>query len=99
MQDSVGSLSRHAAIAACLALLFVSRASAQPLPTTPAATSSAPPEFLSRYDFHISTAGLATDDPMFSWEAHFGGDFDLVERCTVCQDAAEDFLNLGFSAS
>jgi len=76
MQDSVGSLSRHAAIAACLALLFVPRASAQPFPST----SSAPPvQFLSRYDFHISTAGLATDDPMYSWDAHFGGDFDLVD--------------------
>jgi hypothetical protein len=73
MQDPVGSLGRHAASAACLLLLCISRASAQPPPP------SEPLQFLSRYDFHLSVAALSPDDPRFSWDARFGGDFDLVD--------------------
>ena len=34
---------------------------------------------MSRYDFHLSAARLAIDDPRFSWDTHSGGDFDLVD--------------------
>ena len=37
-------------------------------------------EFLSRYDFHLSAAGLGSDDhARFMWDTHWGGDFDLVD--------------------
>ena len=37
------------------------------------------PEFLSRYDFNMSAAKLAYPDQRFSWDTHWGGDFDLVD--------------------
>jgi hypothetical protein len=46
------------------------------------------PEFLSRYDFHLSAAALLTSTPTpapavpdqrFSWDTHFGGSFDVVD--------------------
>lgn len=48
------------------------------------------PEFLSRYDFHMSVYKLiGEEDPAerFSWDTHFGGSFDLIDyyfgRATV----------------
>jgi len=57
-------------------LLFLSSAAAAqvPLPSPPAS-----PKFLPRYDFHLSAAALANDDPRFSWDTHFGGDIDVVD--------------------
>lgn len=47
----------------------------QPLPEAPAT-----PQFLSRYDFHLAAAGLASGIPeRFQWDTHWGGDFDLVD--------------------
>jgi hypothetical protein len=57
-------------------LLSASRAFAQ---SSPEAAQPAL-QFFSRYDFHLSMAGLAEDDPRFSWDARFGGDFDLLEH-------------------
>jgi hypothetical protein len=75
MPDSVGSLVRRAALAACLALVSMSVVSAQqPLAAPPAAAA-----FMSRFDFHLSAAGLNYDDPRFSWDTHWGGDLDLVD--------------------
>jgi len=40
------------------------------------------PEFLSRYDFHMSVYQLiGSDDPAerFSWDSHFGGSFDILD--------------------
>ena len=34
---------------------------------------------MSRYDFHLSAAGLAEDDVRFTWDTHFGGDFDFID--------------------
>ena len=65
-----GSLIRHAAAAACLTLLVTLAAAAQP---------AAPPEFFSHYDFHLSAAGLKSDDNRFSWDTHFGGGLDVVD--------------------
>lgn len=54
------------------------RASAQypqPLPDAPTE-----PQFLSRYDFHLAAAALASGIPeQFQWDTHWGGDFDLVD--------------------
>lgn len=52
------------------------------------APAPAGPEFLSRYDFHLSAAALLTSTPTpapvvpdqrFSWDTHFGGSFDVVD--------------------
>ena len=34
---------------------------------------------MSRYDFHLSAAAVAVNDPRFSWETHFGGDIDVAD--------------------
>jgi len=34
---------------------------------------------MTHYNFHLSADGLSNADKRFSWEAHFGGDFDLVD--------------------
>ena len=74
MSDSAGSLMRRAASAACLMILDASRAHAHEPVDAPGA-----PEFLSRYDFHLSAAALDSGDDRFSWDTHFGGDFDVVD--------------------
>ena len=57
-------------------MLFLSSPAAaqQPLAAPPAS-----PQFLSRYDFHLSAAALANDDQRFSWDTHFGGAIDIVD--------------------
>jgi hypothetical protein len=90
------SLMRHAVLAACLTLAFVARAGAQqPL----AAPPPAGPEFLPRYDFHLSVDSLMPPkntpaeiaDERFSWITHFGGSFDLVDLVWVRAGANIDF--------
>jgi hypothetical protein len=74
-----GSLMGRAALAACLTLVAAVSASAQP-PTQPVVAPAPPgPEFLSRYDFQLSAAALAVNNPAFSWDTHFGGALDLVD--------------------
>jgi hypothetical protein len=75
MQDPVGSLTRRAALAACFVLLSVARAATQ----TDLTPAPATPQFMSRYDFHLGAAGLAVDDVRFSWDTHFGGEFDFID--------------------
>src|ERR1700724_2546792 len=83
MSDRSGSL----VLAACLALVFAARAAAQPSQPI-VAPAPAAPEFLTRYDFHLSLASLmlATPTPAppvpdqrFSWDTHFGGSFDFAD--------------------
>jgi hypothetical protein len=66
---------RHAAAAVCVTLFLTSPAAAQ----QPLAAAPTKAEFLSRYDFHLSAATLAIDDPRFSWDAHFGGELDVLD--------------------
>jgi len=76
MCDPIGSIARRAALAACLLLTVALPLAAQePLPGPPPAT----PEFLSRYNFHLAAAALASDDNRFSWDTRWGGDFDFVD--------------------
>ena len=65
------------ALAATAALVAVAAAAvhAQPVVSEPPAS----PEFLPRFDFEIVGAGLAHEDPRFSWDTHWTGDFDLVD--------------------
>jgi len=83
MPDTDGSLMRRAALAACLTFIVTAGAAAQQPVVGP---SPSTPEFLSRYDFHLTAAALmtstgkqATPDERFSWDTHFGGSFDLVD--------------------
>ena len=65
------------ALAAAAALVAVAA-----LPVRAQSVVSAPPshpEFLPRFDFQIVGAGLADDDPHFSWDTHWTGDFDLID--------------------
>lgn len=75
MPDSIGSLLGCAALAACLSLTVAPRAFAQQALAAPPSTA----EFMSRFDFHMSAAGLSDPDRRFSWDTHWGGDFDFVD--------------------
>ena len=74
---SLGSLSLHALAAAWLTITLAADLQAQ----NPAPLGAAPdrPEFMSRFDFHMSAAGVNEPDPRFSWDTHWGGDFDFVD--------------------
>src|SRR6185295_986998 len=41
--------------------------------------NSSKPQFMSRYDFHISIAKLSSADRRFDWNGRVGGDMDLVD--------------------
>src|SRR5947208_824584 len=69
------NLNRQAIVTAGLLLFLATPAAAQ----QPLASPPASPQFLSRYDFHLSAAALANDDQRFSWDAHFGGDIDVLD--------------------
>jgi hypothetical protein len=77
MADSWERLVARALLATCITLFTLARAAAQ----QPQGIAEAPPaaEFLSRYDFNMSAAKLAYPDPRFSWDVHWGGDFDLID--------------------
>jgi hypothetical protein len=79
MSDTDGSLVRRAALAACLILPFASAASAQQPQPPGFAPAPASPDFLTRYDFHLSATALRIDDPRFTWDTHFGGDLDVFD--------------------
>lgn len=88
---------RHAAATACLTILFAVRAAAQQQPQVVPAPAS--PEFLSRYDFHLSVDSLMPPkdtpeeiaDERFSWMTHFGGSFDVVDLVFARAGASIDF--------
>src|SRR5215510_10556631 len=76
MTDTVGSFLGRAALAACLAILAAPVSYAQEALKNPPPTSV---DFMTRFDFHMSAAGLSSEDPRFSWDTHWGGDFDFVD--------------------
>src|SRR4051812_33655672 len=88
MSDTSGSLMRGAAAAACLMFVLAAPAAAQQV--TVDAPAPPGPEFMSRYDFHLSAAALGDSDIRFGWDAHFGGDLDILDyvkgRTTVVID-------------
>jgi hypothetical protein len=84
-------------LAACLLLVVTAGpVAAQPQPTV--APAPAAPEFLPRFDVHMSIDRLMRSltpqqklfDERFSWDSHYGGSFDLVDyvvgRATVTID-------------
>ena len=83
-------------ISCLIVLVAAGPVAAQRQPTV--SPAPAIPEFLPRYDFHMSVDRLMRSltpqqklfDERFSWDAHFGGSFDLVDyvvgRATVTMD-------------
>lgn len=51
---------------------------AQP-PQESAAASHPSVSFLTAYRFHLAAASLRSSDPRFDWDAHFGGDVDILD--------------------
>jgi hypothetical protein len=67
-------------------MLIAATAFAQtPAPPAPA------PDFLTRYDFQLTGAALAIDDPRFSWDTHFGGDLDVFDYVKGRLSIAADY--------
>lgn len=83
MPEITGSMIRHAAAAACLALLCAPPAGAQQPDQPVASPAPEKPDFLSRADFQLSASRIAgIDDIRFSWDTHFGGSLDMVDYVT-----------------
>src|SRR5262245_55487119 len=75
--QTIGSMSVRAALAACLMMTVATDLRAQdplPLPAVPSTV-----EFMSRFSFHMPAAGMSDPDPRFSWDTHWGGDFDFID--------------------
>ncbi len=47
--------------------------------TTAPENAASSPAFMPRYDFVMSAAALGHEDQRFTWDAHWAGDFDLVD--------------------
>jgi hypothetical protein len=97
MPDRSGSLT----LAACFAFVFAAHAAAQPSQPI-VAPAPAAPEFMSRYDFHLSIARLlpSIDTPVgqvpviderFAWDSHFGGSFDFADLVAVRLGVIADY--------
>jgi hypothetical protein len=90
---------RSIVFAVSLSLVFATAAAAQstqPIVAPPPAS----PEFLSRYDFHLSIARLLTSTPTpappvpderFSWDSHYGGSFDFADLVVARLGVALDY--------
>jgi len=81
MPDASRTLISRAALAACFTLVTVIRAAAQ-IPQPVFTPAPAAPEFLPRYEFHLTTyklTGIEDVEERFDWDAHFGGSVDLVD--------------------
>jgi hypothetical protein len=83
MSDRPGSL----ALAASFVFAFAASAAAQSQQPV-VVPAPAAPDFLTRYDFHLSIARLMPSTPTptpvvlderFAWDAHFGGSFDIAD--------------------
>jgi len=68
---------RNLSVLTILAWLVAAPASAQLL--QPVFAPSNGIEFLPRYDFQLSASALASGDIRYSWDTHFGGQFDVVD--------------------
>jgi len=81
MPDTSGHpLMRRSALAFVL-IVLAARASAQ-VPQPVVVPAPPGPEFLSRYDFHLTASDLLHEDDAaqrFSWDTHFGGSLDLAD--------------------
>ena len=55
--------------------------SPSPHPPAPVDTGEPPstPQFMTRFDFEIVANALSGEDPHFSWDTHWVGNFDFVD--------------------
>jgi len=85
--SGVAQAFRPAVLVAWFSIVVAASAAAQqPQPTVVSAPAA--PEFLTRYDFHLSATDLLTSvpapppsppDERFAWDMHFGGSFDVAD--------------------
>lgn len=47
--------------------------------------------FMPRYDFYLSVAALAHEDPRFEWDTHFGGDVDVLAFAAARVNALAEY--------
>lgn len=61
-----------------------------PAPGAPSGRAASSVSWLAGYRFHLDAASVRSDDPRFRWDAHFGGDVDLLDyrvgRVTLLAD-------------
>jgi hypothetical protein len=61
-----------------------------PAPSAPSGRAASSVSWLTGYRFHLDAASVRSDDPRFHWDAHFGGDVDLLDyrvgRVTLLAD-------------
>ncbi|MGH9258100.1 MAG: hypothetical protein ACRD3C_26360 [Vicinamibacterales bacterium] len=69
---------RSGVIALTIALAATGSAAAQTA-SSDAAPQPGGPEFLSRFAFQVGMERLFSEDPRFEWDAHWGGELDLVD--------------------
>jgi hypothetical protein len=68
------------ALTAAIAAGVVVTALASPVSAQePLAEPPSGPAFMSRYQFELSAAALAEQDPRFTWDTHWAGNFDLID--------------------
>ena len=76
-------MTRGVLVALALAASFDSLALAQDRAfDSPALAQGSPPTsvaFFSRFDFHVSMEHLVSEEPRFVWDAHFGGELDMID--------------------
>jgi hypothetical protein len=63
------------------AVLLLAAGAAPAAAQGPASENDTPPRvrFLPRYAFHMNAEHLSGDDPRLVWEAHYGGELDVVD--------------------
>ena len=66
-------------VSLCAVVCSLARAVSAQIPQPVAVPAPAASDFLTRYDFHLSAAALANDNPDFAWDTHFGGSLDVVD--------------------
>ena len=90
---------RSLVLAACFVFTFAAHAAAQTQQPTIAPAPPAP-EFMSRYDFHLSISSLmpstptpppSVPDQRFSWDSHFGGSFDFADLVVARLGVSADY--------
>ncbi len=80
MRHAVGSLARSARRVPSL----VAAAASARAQSSRWSSRHRAPQFMSRFDFHIvGERACRGDDPHFSWDTHWGGDFDFVDYVTA----------------
>lgn len=83
---------RLGVIVCTTAALLVVPGSARAQRIAPAAADAPPdaPQFMSRFDVHLTADATASGNPAFWMDTHFGGDFDIVDygkgRSTLLAD-------------